>query len=154
MPLPAATISGEEFLAAFRLRQAFCLALLDLSAEQSALIEADAYADLVGLLGEKQRVLDALLDAGRTPIDLWRAWPNERDRLPAPLRSECERLLADSEALLKQLMDAEQSSAERLAARRNATEAALAAVHHGGIALSAYGDQQLPFGSRRLDVGL
>jgi len=145
-------VTAEEFLTAFRARRAYCRALLDLSAEQSALIAADEYSELIALLGHKQQLLDALLDVGRQPVDLWRAWATERDRLSAPLRQQCEETLAETESLLQELAAAEQSSTDLLTIRRDATEQALGTVNHGGAAHAAYGSLSDAAASRRLDV--
>jgi hypothetical protein len=142
------------FLTAFRTRRAYCHALLELADRQRALIAADETGDLLSLLTHKQQVLDALLDAGRQPVNVWQTWPTERERLPRPLRQECEQTLADTEDLLRQLMAAEEACAELLTSRRDACERALCAVNHGGAAQAAYGSPLSAVGSRRLDVDL
>jgi hypothetical protein len=147
------TITAADFLTAFRARRAYCRALLDLSAEQAALIAADEYSDLIALLTQKQQLLDALADAGRKPVDLWRAWQSERGQLTDSQRQECERTLAETESLLQELTQAEQSSTELLMSRRDATEQALGAVNRGGAAHAEYGSLSNAVRSRRLDVG-
>jgi len=146
MPSPHA-----DFLAAFRARRAHCRALLELTMEQRALIATDDYTQLLRLLSHKQQVLDALLSVGREPVDVWGAWRSERERVPQPLRAECERTLAETEELLSQLLAQEQTCTAYLADRRHATESALCALNHGSAAQAGYGGHERR--SRRLDVG-
>jgi hypothetical protein len=143
---------ADRFLAAFRARRGYCQALLELSQRQQSLIAADDYADLVSLVAHKQQVLDALLEAGHEPAELWRAWRSERAALPDSLRQECDRTLADTEQLLQHLLSIDQSSIELLSRRRDAAERELCAVNQGDAAQSAYGAPLVAVAPRRLDV--
>jgi hypothetical protein len=146
--------TANQYLAAFRSRRECCRALLDLSVRQQALVTAENHAGLVELLTHKQQVLDALLDAGRHPIDLWQTWRDDRDQLPGDLRQSCEAVLDDTEHLLQQLLTLEADSAAVLTRQRDETGRLLRDVNHGRQALAAYQSPSDAAASQRLDLDL
>lgn len=143
-----------DFLAAFRARRECCRALLSLSAEQASLIATDDFSALLSLLEHKQHLLETLLESHAPHNELRHAWQTSRDHLPASVRQECEQTLAETESLLRQLLEHEQTATELLTARRNATEQALQAVRAGQAAHTAYDASPVSNRPRHLDVDL
>lgn len=146
--------TAEQYLAAFRGRQAYCRALIELSSEQQALVTNEDYPGLVALLTHKQQLIDALLESGREPADLWQSWRQDRDHLPGDVRQACEAALDDAEQLLRQVLFLETDSTGRLQQKRDVTERLLREVNHGHQALAAYESPPDPSAFRRLDLDL
>lgn len=145
---------ADRFLNAFRSRAACCKALLDLSARQQSLIEESDYSSLVDLLGHKQQLVDELTQRNFEGNDLWVAWQHQRTSLVETERQRCERVLDETDLLLKQLMELELSSTSELSSRKDVVQSALAEVHQGGQAAFAYqSPDEVPV-SRRLDLDL
>lgn len=126
------------FLAAFRERRALCAALLELSRFQAECIRQDDYTELLALLNQKQHLLDDVARAAREQESAWSSWSDQRDRLPAAERAECERELAQIEDLLATLLREEQAGTQLLNQRRDATLRELATVNQGGRVRAAY----------------
>src|SRR5262249_9549529 len=141
-----------EFLKIFNDRQQCFAELLELSQKQLGLVEADEYAQLLGLLGGKQQIIARLDTIGKTRPQLWDEWRLERDRLAPRIRRECEQALAETEALLSQLLESERVGTERLARRRDETARALRTVASGTRVNQAYRDSLAPVTHRHLDL--
>jgi hypothetical protein len=112
--------------------------LRKLGVRQNELIEASELGQLLGLLAEKQRLLDALqqverqLDPfrGQAPED--REWASVDDRRRgAELAAACEKLLAE-------IAESEKQSAVKLQLRRDEAAMQLQAVHFAVQAREAY----------------
>jgi hypothetical protein len=142
----------SEFLRIFQTRRDYCQALLELSREQSDLIAADDYTQLLVLLGRKQRILGRMEELGQRQPQLWQHWRSERDQLDPAARAACDAVLADAEAILAELNQLEQTSTEHLAQRRDDTRRQLESLAQGVRVHDAYRDPHAAT-HRRLDVG-
>jgi hypothetical protein len=143
--------STRDFLTTFADRRQCFAELLELSKRQLGLVESDDYAQLLNLLGGKQRVLRRLEAIGRGRPQLWDEWRTERERLSSSDRRACERTLAETEALLEQLLEHERVSTESLTRRRDRTAQELRAVATGSRVNLAYGESLAPVTHRHLD---
>lgn len=143
----------SEFLHIFKVRREYCQALLELSRQQRELIDTDDYPQLLELLGQKQRLLGRLEELGKLRPRLWEEWHDERERLDSDSRADCDRVLADAEAVLSQLLDEENASTNLLSRRRDETQRQLQAISAGAQAHSAYHDNLSPATPRHLDIG-
>jgi len=141
----------HHYLQAFRERRAYCQALVDLSEQQSELIDTEVYTDLVDLLNHKQQLLDLLLATGS---NLWHDWKSDRNNLAQEDRDACNALLQETETLLQQLMLHEQQCTTHLSTRRDAVQTALRNVQQAGVALNGYAPSAEAQTFRRLDFGL
>ena len=83
--------SSTDFLQTFADRRQCFSDLLELSRRQLGLVESDDYAQLLGLLGGKQRIIGRLEALGRARPQLWDEWRAARAEL-AP--SEASRSVA------------------------------------------------------------
>jgi hypothetical protein len=144
--------AAPDFLQTFADRRQCFAELLELSRCQLGLVEADDYAQLLGLLGGKQRIIGRLEAIARIRPRLWDDWKLERDRLAPPERRACEQALAETEALLTQLLEQERISTECLARRRDRTAQQLQAVVTGSRVNQAYGDSLAPVTYRHLNT--
>ena len=142
----------HDFLQTFADRRQCFAELLDLSRRQTALVESDDYSQLLSVLGGKQRILGRLDEIGRGRPALWQAWRDQRDRLPAGLRRDCEQALAESERLLAELLEHERVSTEALLRRRDQTRRELQTVAAGSHVNHAYRDSLAPITHRHLDT--
>ncbi len=141
-----------EFLQTFADRRQCFVDLLEFSKRQMELVESDDYAQLLGLLGGKQRIIGRLETIGKGRPRLWEEWRAVRDRLSPPERQACERTLAETETLLAQLLEHERASTECLTRRRDQTARELRAVATGSRVNQAYGDSFTPVTHRHLDL--
>lgn len=139
---------SHDFQAAFQTRHACCQALLELSRQQGALIAAEDYDEFTTLLTSKQALIDYLGQLNGETLELQRTWPEKRDQLSSEERRRCEQLLADTEALLAELLEAEQFSSRQLVERRDQTTRELQSVAAGAQAQDAYALSSEPVLSR------
>lgn len=151
MPIP--TMPVPEFLTLFVQRRQYFRDLLQLSRGQLALVETDDHAQLLSLLGAKQRIIGRLEDLGQRRPELWQEWRRERDRLDPGDRASCESALAETESVLAELLETERICTETLSQRRDATRRELQRVVHGSHVNQAYRDSLAPATHRHLDVG-
>src|SRR5882724_12049033 len=145
--MPAAT----DFLKTFRDRRQCFAELLELSQRQLGLVETDDYTQLLRLLGGKQQIIGRLEAISSASPGLWDDWRRARERLPAAARDACERTLAETEALLGQLLEHERVSTETLSRRRDETQEHLRSVSGGTRVNEAYRDCLAPITYRHLD---
>jgi len=126
--------------------------LLDLSKRQHELIEQEKFSELFELLSCKQQILNRLdvLSTGQQPV--WHSWREDRDQLDPAIRADCEAALAETEGILKQLLNAEGESTNLLVRRRDDTRRQLEAIAQGNRVHEAYRDSLAPATHRRLDV--
>jgi hypothetical protein len=141
-----------DYLAAFRERRAICAALLELSLAQGDCIRQDDYTELLALLQQKQQLLDDVARAAREQKLAWSSWSDQRDRLRAAERSECEQLLAQIEELLAQLLREEQAGTQLLNQRHDVTQRELASVNQGVRVREAYEGMTFKDGTRHFSI--
>lgn len=143
---------AHDFLKTFVDRRQCFADLLELSKRQLGLVETDEYSQLLGLLGGKQQIIGRLEKIGKAQPRLWEDWREERDGLAPPARQACEQTLAETEALLAQLLEHERVSTEGLACRRDQTAHQLRTVAAGSRVNQAYRDSLAPATHRLLDT--
>jgi hypothetical protein len=144
--------SLPDFLRTFADRRQCFADLLEFSKRQLGLVESDDYAQLLGLLGGKQRIIGRLETIGKARPRLWDEWRAVRDRLSALERQACEQTLAESESLLVQILEHERASTDRLTRRRDETAYELRGVATGSRVNQAYGDSFAHATHRHLDM--
>ena len=145
-------ISDAEIQEHLRARREFCEVLLELSRRQRALIAERDYSELIAVIARKQRVLGRLDALKENQPTIVAEWTNRRDRLPADIRSTCETHLRQTESLLVELLEEEQSSTDELARSRDETHRQLVEISSGRRAHRAYGSQSAAPSHRYLDV--
>jgi hypothetical protein len=146
------TLSAPEFLTIFQTCREHWRRLLELSRRQMAMIEADDYPQLLSVLGQKQRILGHLDDLKQRYPGLRERWLSRRGTIDPELSDDCNHVLAETEAILAQLMKEEQISTERLTGRRDKTQQELQAISNATEVHKAYRDGLAPATHRHLDV--
>ena len=141
-----------DFITTFEDRRQCFADMLQISRCQLGLVETDDYSQLLRLLGGKQQIIGRLEAISSRLPRLWDDWRRERERLAPLAREACEQTLADTEALLAELLEHERVSTETLARRRDQTAQQLAAVAGGSRANQAYRDCLAPVTHRHLDL--
>ena len=141
-----------DFITTFKDRRQCFADLLQISRCQLGLVENDDYSQLLRLLGGKQQIIGRLEAISSRLPRLWDDWRRERERLAPGSREICEQTLADTEALLAELLEHERVSTETLARRRDQTARQLAAVAGGNRVNQAYRDCLAPVTHRHLDL--
>lgn len=133
-------LAEQDYLDAFRARRAYCDALLQLSRQQSGLIAADDYTQLLELLAHKQQLIDAWVQSNGRQQMAWQSWPQQRSRLEVAARTTCEELLEECRTLMADLMAEETCSTRELTMRKELAEQSLSAVCGGQQAAGAYAE--------------
>ncbi len=148
--MPLSTL--EEIRDVLQNRRKHCRDLLELSQRQHQFINAADYAQLMATLAQKQRILGRLDEVKRRYPELSRQWAMLRDSgLPA-IRTDCESLIADTEAILAELLESEKQGTDRLAERREATRRQLEAVTQGVHVNQVYADSTPTLNHRFLNA--
>lgn len=141
-----------ELLDLLKSRREHCRTLLEMSRRQMALIETDDYAGLLEVLGRKQQVLSDMDAQKRRHPGLQERWRDYRATAEPEIRDECEHVLAETEAILAELMAEEHGSTEFLTQRREATRRQLQTISGGTQVHAAYRDHLAPSTHRHLDL--
>ena len=147
-----ATLEVADYLDLFTTRRDCCRELLDLSRRQKPLIEEDDYRRLLEVLGRKQRLLSSLDDIQTKHPDLKENWRSQKHRIEQVLRDDCDHLLAETEAILAEILQEERDSTNFLAERRDRTQQKLEAISQGSKAHDAYRTSLAPATHRHLDL--
>jgi hypothetical protein len=140
-----------DVAAVVKTRLEYCRALRALSVRQMELIESEDDAAILQVLSQKQQLLEEFSRAPQQ-TQFRQQWRASRDALTPDLRSDCERMLAECEAVLDDVLQREQAGADRLAARRDNSQQQLQMITHGAQAHGAYRDCLAPATHRFLDV--
>jgi len=147
------TLDTAEILNILQMRRQHCRNLLDLSRRQRGLIDASDYSHLLTVLGQKQRLLGRLDELNTQHPDFRGQWATLRTLGDPEWRDDCEHVLAETEAILADLLAEEQESTEFLTQRRDDTQKQLQAVSQGARVHEAYRECLAPATHRHLDVG-
>lgn len=112
--------------------------LAALSASQHALITGDKPERLLGVLGDRQRLLDRVeaLAARMRPYQT--CWAEMRLTVPSAEAKEVDRLLSRANKLLAGILELDKADAQLLAARKSATAQEMSVVKAGRTAGAAY----------------
>jgi hypothetical protein len=142
----------DDILDVLKHRRTHCQDLLNLSQRQNQVIDASDYSSLLGVLGQKQRILGRLDEINRRYPELGRQWAALRETGIAGVRRECEGVISETEAILAELVQTEKDGAEQLGQRRDATRRQLESIAQGVHVNETYRDNIAPFSHRFLDI--
>ena len=145
-------LAVSDYLTIFHSRHEHSRKLLELSRRQMSLISNDDYTQLLVVLAQKQRVLGQLDEIGNRFPDLWKTWRAGRNCIDDGQREDCEHILAETEAILAQLIQEETASTEHLTQRRDSTRKQLRDIAKGSEVHDAYRDSLAPVTHRHLNV--
>jgi hypothetical protein len=142
----------NDILDVLKHRRTHCRELLDLSRRQNRVIDMSDYSSLLGILGQKQRILGRLDELKRRYPDLGRQWASLRETGQPDVRRDCEAIISETEAILAELVQTEKDGAEELSQRRDATRKQLESIAQGVHINETYRDNIAPFSHRFLDL--
>jgi hypothetical protein len=146
------TLDVSDYLDIFKSRRDCCRELLELSRRQRPLIDGDDYQQLLEVLGRKQRLLGCLDEIHKQHPDLRKNWREQKHGIDSLVREDCDHILAETEALLADLLQEERDSTDQLSQRRDRTQRALQAISDGGRVHDAYRTSLAPATHRHLDL--
>jgi hypothetical protein len=145
-------VNSSGFLTVFQSRRDHCQALLELSRVQQELIRSDDYTGLLVVLGKKQLILGRLDEMKTRHSEMLARWKSARDDFDAETRTDCEHVLAETEAVLAELIQEEESSTQHIVRRRDEAHGELLTLTQGSKVNHAYRDALAPTTHRHLDV--
>lgn len=124
--------------------------LEDLGDRQSVLVESGDLESLVGLLAERQAVVDRLNDAGERLAPFTRRWTELLGVVEPERASAFAHAAADIAASMSRLAERDEADRMRLEALRASIASEMNSVSRGRSALAAYGES-MPGGPRYQD---
>src|ERR1700685_687793 len=142
----------HDILDVLRRRRAHCNDLLELSRQQNRIINASDYSSLLGVLGQKHRILGRLDEIKRRYRELGRQWTALRESGPPSVRQDCQAVISETESILSELLQTEKDGAEQLQDRRDETRRQLESIAEGVHVNDVYRDNVAPFSHRFIDV--
>jgi len=142
----------EDVLEVLGRRREYCRELLELSQKQNRVIDSSDYSQLMSILAQKQRILGRMDEIRRRYPDLLRQWTTLRDTGLPTLRSQCDALIAETEAILAELLQTEKHGADQLCYRRDTTRRQLEGICQGVRVNEVYLDTVSPVNHRFLDI--
>lgn len=141
-----------DFPRIFDARRRQCRALLELSQNQREYIDNDDYTGLLVVLGQKQRVLGRLEEMKSRHTEAVRQWKTGRQTIDPEIRDDCDHILAETESILLELIQEEESTTRQIIQRRDAAHGQLQKIVQGSSVNRAYRDSLAPATHRHLDV--
>jgi len=147
-----ALLTLQEIRDVLQHRRKHCRDLLELSRRQHQFIDAADYTQLMSTLAQKQRILGRLDEVKRRYPELSRQWTSLRDSgLPA-IRNDCESLIAETEAILAELLESEKRGTLQLSERRETTRRQIEALSQGVHVNQVYADNSPTLNHRFLNT--
>jgi hypothetical protein len=128
----------EKVIEMLRAQSSLYRRLEDCAARQRRLIVEDDAAGLLDVLATRKRLTDLIAAIGRRLAPIRQSWPQWRDRLAAEARAEADRLVNDSSASLRRLIEGDEQDCRVLSVKKDATARMLTATSSGAKAISAY----------------
>lgn len=123
-----------------------CLRQLQaLGAQQLGCIAAGDMEQLISLLGGKQRMIERLQEIERALDPFRQDAHQQRQWRSAEVRMACERLAADCQRLLHEVLLQEQQSEQQMVLRRDETGRQIHALNAQVQARDAYGQRDAPW---------
>lgn len=146
------TTPQDNLISILRTRREYCRAMLELARHQQTLIAEDRNNELIQLIAKKQRVLEGLTSLAQKFGGLVDHWKSVRDSLSSQDRTECDGIIAESEALLAETLQQESLGTEVLNLRRDRTRRELQELGELSQATAGQGNGAGPPEPQFLDV--
>lgn len=129
---------ARELIDALSRQRALYEQLQTLGGRQSALIAEGATEQLLGLLGERQRLVDQLADLSSGVAPLRERWPRIAAQLDTAQRTRIDDLLEQVEALLADILKQDEADRRQLQDAKQRIAGDLQRGQRGGQAMAAY----------------
>ena len=133
-------LTVDVFLALLAEQRGLYERLLAMGGTQRSLITSDEPERLLALLGDRQKLVDRMEILGRKMRPYQQAWPSFRARMAGADAERADRLVAEVNALLQQILEADKADAQLLAARKGAVANVVSKVQAGKRVRAAYAD--------------
>jgi hypothetical protein len=133
------------------LQHGLLTALDDLSRRQIALIDTDDGERLLQVVGQRQQVIDRVLEAGKLLEPLRAEWNRGADAIPADDRDAVRRRIDAVTRLMDAIAARDEEARRRLVRRRDLLAAEMAGVDRGRTAVAAYAEPARPHAPRFQD---
>ncbi len=130
---------AEALIALLRRQVSIYTRLEQLSGRQRDLIAAEDQRQLLALLAERQKLVDALGALNQGLIPLQKYWRANRDTVAPSLRTEADQLVGRAGEILKRILGADEQDARVLSARKAQTAKEVTALAQSRQAFEAYG---------------
>jgi len=127
-----------NILELLRLQAALYAKLESFAARQRALVTGDDVSPLLALLADRQKLSGQMAELGEVLRPVRRDWQTFRETLGPADRAEAERLLEETEARLKRMIEGDEHDARLLSVRKEVIARTLRATHTTSQAVSAY----------------
>jgi hypothetical protein len=115
-----------------------CRQLQHFAERQTSLITGDNPELLLGILADRQQILDRLDDVARRLRPYQKNWPQYRPKLNTVDGAMADRLIGEVNTLLSAILEKDDADARLLAARKDVTARAIADLNHTKKAEAAY----------------
>lgn len=115
-----------------------------LSERQSELIDGEKTDELLGVLAERQRVVDRLLAVGEELKPFQPKWDDVLAGVDADRRESLRSKVASIQQAAQRVNDRDDRDRARLAAQRKSLAEEIAGVNKSRVGLNAYGGQRAP----------
>lgn len=136
---PQRSLEGPaEVLGMLRKQASLYTRLEDYARKQRHLVAGEDAAPLLAVLAERQRLSSELAELGSSLAPVRGRWEKFRGELSAADRGEADRLVAETAACLRRVIESDEQDARLLSARRSLTARQLQTTHAGGSAMAAY----------------
>ncbi len=130
--------TGQGVIGLLRRQRDLYRQLRSLAERQRGLVARNDAADLLSVLGDRQKVVQALAHLGRDLAPHREDWDQTREELGAEDREEADRILVEVRTILEEVISADERDARMLSARRTQNARALHGVHGDRRAVTAY----------------
>ncbi len=145
----SAARAASETMLLLRAQHAMYAALESLARRQRSLISGEHTGLLLTALADRQKLSGKLKAIAEKLEPVRRDWAASRECLSPSQRDEADRLVRETQAYLRRVIERDEEDTRLLSVRRQAAARALGAAHATGQAISAY---RVPPGRRgRLD---
>jgi hypothetical protein len=153
-PAPTGTtaFSVRELIALLEHQRSLYRGLRRLADRQKALVVQDDPQPLLGLLAERQKLVDELVSLNVRLGSYRESWPEVYSTLDEPARKQVADLLEEANQSLGSILKSDGEDTATLTARRADMSGRLAAVDAGGRASAAYAMAGVGMSSRLTDA--
>lgn len=148
MPVSYESCDSQELIALLSEQRDLYAQLRQLAGGQRELITGEAPERLLSVLVERQRIIDRLELLARRLRPYQQNWRSVRAGLSAEEGRRADALVAEVNALLKGILDADATDAELLAARKSETARNMQTTKAARYAGAAYGAGQAASGGQ------
>ena len=115
-----------------------------LSQAQAGLVSAEDADGLLGVLGEREQVMERVLEVNATLEPFRRRWGDVVEQLDEPARASVNAIVAELETLTRSIAERDEADRRAMEARRAEIAGELGVVNRKQAAMRAYGSASGP----------